>query len=62
MTEQERQCEFRTVSYLVSTLTNIYKVSPNRIIDVLTGFLWDEEEAGQIKIANTSKKSQEQGK
>jgi hypothetical protein len=52
MTEQEQQCEYRTVSYLVSTLANICAASPNQIIDALTGLLWDEEEAGQIKRAN----------
>ena len=26
--------------------------SPNKIIDLLTGYLWDQEEAIMIKIAN----------
>ena len=52
VTEQEQQREYRTVSYLVSTLANICAASPNMIIDALTGLLWDEEEAGQIKEAN----------
>jgi hypothetical protein len=53
MTEKEQQLEYRTVSYLVSMLANICVASPNQIIDALTGFLWDEEEAGHIKVANT---------
>ena len=52
MTEQEQQREYRTVSYLVSTLANICAASPNMVIDALTGLLWDDEEAGQIKEAN----------
>ncbi len=52
MTEKEQQREYRTVSYLVSTLANICTAAPNQIIDALTGLLWDEEEAGQIKRAN----------
>ena len=52
MTEKEQQQEYRTVSYLVSTLANICEASPNQIIDRLTGLLWDEEEAGSIKQAN----------
>lgn len=52
MTEQEQQNEYRTVSYLVSALANICKASPNQVIDQLTGLLWDEEEAGEIKVAN----------
>jgi len=53
MTLKEQECEYRTVSYLVSALANICSASPNQIIDQLTGLLWDEEEAGQIKVANT---------
>jgi len=53
-TEQElaQEREYRTVSYLVSTLANMCAGSPNKIIDLLTGYLWDEEEAGKIKVAN----------
>lgn len=50
--KREQQKEYRTVSYLVSTLVNICAAPPNMIIDKLTGFLWDAEEAGQIKRAN----------
>jgi hypothetical protein len=49
---RDQQREYRTVSYLVSTLANICEASPNKIIDLLTGYLWDEEEAGEIKVAN----------
>lgn len=52
MSPKEQQLEYRTVSYLVSALANICEAPPNRIVDALTGLLWDEEEAGQIKVAN----------
>lgn len=52
MTKQEQQREYRTVSYLCSTLANICTAPPNTVIDALTGLLWDEEEAGEIKRAN----------
>ena len=52
MNDKQQQCEYRTVSYLVSTLANICAASPNKIIDQLTGYLWDEEEAEEIKRAN----------
>jgi|GEM_PF-4311564 len=52
MTEKEQQREYRTVSYLCSTLANICSAPPNMVIDALTGLLWDEEEAGKIKVAN----------
>jgi len=51
MTEKEQQREYQTVSYLVSALANICTAPPNMVIDRLTGFLWDEEEAGRIKRA-----------
>lgn len=50
--ELEQEREYRTVSYLVSTLANICEGSPNKIIDLLTGYLWDKEEAGAIKESN----------
>jgi hypothetical protein len=49
---KDQQREYRTVSYLVSALANICAAPPNKIIDLLTGYLWDEEEAGEIKQAN----------
>ena len=52
--ELQQQREYRTVSYLVSALSNMCAGSPNKVIDLLTGYLWDEEEAGKIKDANQS--------
>lgn len=52
MTTKEQQLEYQTLSYLVSTIANICKTSPNVIIDRLTGLCWDEEEASNIKVAN----------
>lgn len=52
MTEKEQQCEYRTVSFLVSALANTCAAPPNQVIDKLTGLLWDAEEAEQIKQAN----------
>jgi len=52
VTASEQEREYRTVSYLVSTLCNICEAPPNKVIDLLTGYLWDEEEAGKIKMAN----------
>jgi hypothetical protein len=52
MTDEEQQREYRTASFLCSTLANMCAASPNMVIDALTGILWDEEEAGRIKEAN----------
>lgn len=53
MTPKEQQTEYQTISYLISAIANMCKASPNVIIDKLTGFCWDEEEASSIKEANT---------
>ena len=54
MDEKEQQREYKTVSYLILTLANICAASPDKIVDNLTGYLWDEEEAGQIKRLTVS--------
>lgn len=50
--ELQQEREYRTISYLVSTLANVCAGSPNKVIDLLTGYLWDTEEAVCIKKAN----------
>lgn len=59
MTEKEQQREYRTVSHLVAALANTCAATPERVIDALTGVLWDEEEAGQIKRANMPEEIQQ---
>ena len=44
--------EYRVVSYLVTSIATLCCASPDRIIDKLTGYCWDEEEAGIIKNIN----------
>lgn len=41
--------EYKTVYLLIATLANICCATEEKIIELLTGYLWDEEEAGQIK-------------
>ena len=48
----QQQREYRTISLLVSTLANMCSGSPNVIIDKLTGYLWDYDEAQKIKVSN----------
>jgi hypothetical protein len=47
--ELEDQRDYKTVFLLVSSLASMCAGNPNKIIDNLTGYLWDEEEAGSIK-------------
>ena len=49
MTPKEREIEYITIAYISKMLANMCAGNPERIIDKLTGYLWDEEEAGLIK-------------
>jgi hypothetical protein len=51
MTKQE----MITIHNSVSTLANVRDADKNEIIDLLTGYLWDEEEAGAIKMFETER-------
>ena len=55
--ERERRREYRTVFLLVSALSNMCAATPDMVIDALTGLLWDEDEAGEIKKSATQQKS-----
>ena len=41
--------EYEIICNLVSALAVICRGDDNTIVDMLTGYLWDEEEAGSIK-------------
>lgn len=58
MTEKELQRQYKTISLLVSALANVCAAAPNAVIDNLTGFLWDEEEAVRIKQVAVSETEQ----
>jgi len=47
MTQEEM--EYTIIRNSVSTLAALCAGSEEKIIDLLTGYLWDEEEAGGIK-------------
>ena len=46
----ERECA--TCSHAVSVLAGMCAADHDTIVDHLTGYLWDEEEAGAIKAFN----------
>ena len=50
--EQKARREFRTAWLLVAALSEMCAADPMKTVDLLTGYLWDEEEAGRIKEAN----------
>lgn len=43
--------EYDTVAHLISALSSMCAAEPNKVVDLLTGYLWDEEEAGNIKAS-----------
>ena len=43
--------EIQVVKLAVAILAVTCTALPDKIIDILTGYLWDEEEAGDIKNA-----------
>lgn len=49
----KNEIEYAVIKNTVSILAVMCAANPNKIIDLLTGYLWDEEEAGAIK--NTPK-------
>jgi len=49
MTEKEKEREYKTIAHLVSILGVMCSADPEKIINLLTAYLFDEEEAGNIK-------------
>ena len=47
MNKDER--EHRTIAHVISTLSVVCAARPEIIMDLLTGYLFDDEEAGNIK-------------
>lgn len=47
--EIENKRDYKTVYLIIATLANLCAATEEKIIDLLTGYLWDEEEAGHIK-------------
>ena len=47
---EQRACE--TAAHLVAALAGQCAGAPEKIIDLLTGYLWDEEEA--VRLKNTA--------
>ena len=43
--------ETKTVALLVSALSNHLAADASKTVDLLTGYLWDADEANQIKAA-----------
>jgi len=46
-----KQIEYRTIAHLVEILALMCAASPEKIIELLTGYLFDEEEAALIEQA-----------
>jgi len=47
----KEEIEHGTIAHLVEILALMCAANPEKIIELLTGYLWDEEEAAQIEQA-----------
>ena len=45
----KQDIEYAVIKNIVKVLAVMCTANPEKIIDILTGYLWDEEEAGYIK-------------
>ena len=41
--------EYKAIAHSIITITTVSSANPGVVIDMLTGYLWSEEEAGGIK-------------
>ncbi|MCP5019645.1 MAG: hypothetical protein GY938_30830 [Ketobacter sp.] len=51
MGEVSERKQYRIAGCSITTLAVLCAADEDKIVDLLTGYLWDEEEAGQIKEA-----------
>jgi len=51
MKEKQQLREYDIIKHLICALSLMCAASPNKVTDLLTGYLWDEEEAEFIKKA-----------
>ena len=49
MSDWKQQVEYAVIKNLVRTLSVMCASNEDKVIDLLTGYMWDEEEAGEIK-------------
>jgi hypothetical protein len=48
----KQEIEYAVISNAVDTLSVLCAGNRDKIIDLLIGYLWDEEEAGDIKASS----------
>lgn len=50
MITQQQQNEYQVIANAILTISTMCAANPAKTIDLLTGYLFDEEEASDIKI------------
>ena len=45
----KKDIEYAVIKNVLNVLAVMCAANVNKIVDLLTGYLWDEEEAGEIK-------------
>lgn len=53
------QKEHNTIAHLIGILATMCAADESKIINLLTGCLWDEEEAGMIESATRAREGQQ---
>jgi len=51
MTPEAKQRSYELTAHLVAALAGQCSGAPNKVIDLLTGYLWDSDEAERLKQA-----------
>ncbi|MCC5612543.1 hypothetical protein LC612_39080 [Nostoc sp. CHAB 5834] len=49
MTPEKEQRSYELTAHLVAALAGQCAGAPNKVIDLLTGYLWDSDEAERLK-------------
>jgi len=49
MSEVKEETQYKIINHAILIITTLCSGDRDTAIDMLTGYLWDEEEAGQIK-------------
>lgn len=49
VTASAQERSYETAAHLVAALAGHCAGAPEKVIDLLTGYLWDEEEAARLK-------------
>lgn len=59
--KSQEEKEYSIISHSIGIMCDLCAFNHDQCVDLLTGWLWDENEASKIKEANTPHELQENG-